>query len=133
MIKRGQYGIYQGREYSLGSEDGEFVNLISRDSSESKYGFIPHPLNNRVFLKKVKKVELENAYYIATYAIYKGREFGIAAGDGSTNSIIIGTTNSSEADELGMRCVNKSEYEMEVELKDVQLMEKKKPIWGFSL
>ncbi|GGI11689.1 hypothetical protein GCM10007380_09100 [Gottfriedia solisilvae] len=34
---------------------------------------------------------------------------------------------------LGMRIVNKSEYEMKVELKDVQLMEKKKPIWGFSL
>ncbi|GGE61463.1 hypothetical protein [Priestia taiwanensis] len=132
MIKRGQYGIYQGKEYSLGSEDGEFVNLISRDYIELKHGFIPHPLDNKFLSKKVKKEDLEKAYYITPYVIYKGREFGIAAGDGSTSSIIIGTTYKSEADELGMRNVNKSEYELEVELKDVQLMEERKPIWGFS-
>ena len=38
VIRKGLYGVYQGKEYSLGKEDGEFINIVSRDIAELKMG-----------------------------------------------------------------------------------------------
>ncbi|MGR6010118.1 hypothetical protein ACT7CZ_27925 [Bacillus cereus] len=41
--KRFIWGVSR-QEYSLGKEDGEFINIVSRDIAELKNGFIPHAL-----------------------------------------------------------------------------------------
>ncbi|MEC5236886.1 hypothetical protein [Bacillus mycoides] len=132
MIKRGKYGFYKGSDYRI-VETNDGVELISTNEIDLLQGFIRDDWDENMFCKNVSKDDLELAYYITPYVLYKGRKFGIAAGDGSTDSVIIGTTYKSEADELGMKNVNKSEYEMSVNLKDVVLIEEKKTIWGFTL
>ncbi|ASZ18221.1 hypothetical protein CK938_17285 [Bacillus cereus] len=131
MIRKGLYGVYQGKEYSLGKEDGEFINIVSRDIAELKNGFIPHAWDNNLLIKQVKKSDLDAAYNVTLFAKYKGHNFGVLTA--SELKVVIATNNPQVGHKLNMSVPGRGEFHMEVNRTDVELIEEKKPIWGFTL
>nr|WP_261794063.1 hypothetical protein [Bacillus cereus] len=74
---------------------------------------------------------MDTAYEITTYAKYKGHNFGVLTA--SEFKVVIATNNPQVGHELNMSVPGRGEFHMEVNRTDVELIEEKKPIWGFTL
>lgn len=75
-MRRDIYGVYKGKEYRLVKKEDETFNLISNDPNDQGNGFTPY--HQSVFLKNVDRLEIEDAYYIDTFCMYKGYRFQVA-------------------------------------------------------
>ncbi|GGB67773.1 hypothetical protein [Fictibacillus barbaricus] len=123
MIKRGKYTSYNNKEYSIGKEGDDWVNLVSKDSKDLNNGFQPHPLDKAVFVKKVSRNKLDKIYKITPYAIYKGYKLSI--GGETDGKILLGTGEVKIADALGFNRTDKYFYEKWIDNKDLKIMEEK--------
>ncbi|EJQ09747.1 hypothetical protein CN941_02755 [Bacillus cereus] len=133
MIKQGKYGIYQRKTYCLGKADEEYVNIISRDVTELENGFLPHARDKNFFIKQVKRSDLETAYNVTPFAVYKGIEFVLIGLNEERRTVDIYGIDPKVARELGMSTAGRGEFSKTVPLDDVELIEKIEPIWGFTL
>ncbi|HDR7968746.1 hypothetical protein ACQVOU_23625 [Bacillus pacificus] len=130
MIRDGKYGLYNGQEYMLAGKKDD-LEIISNDPAELLNGFIQDDWDENIFFKKIKKEDLDTAYEITTYAKYKGHNFGVLTA--SEFKVVIATNNPQVGHELNMSVPGRGEFHMEVNRTDVELIEEKKPIWGFTL
>ncbi|WP_026677561.1 hypothetical protein [Fictibacillus gelatini] len=130
MIKDGKYAIYKGKEYSIIIEDG-YVTLRSFDQSELKNGFRVGGLLKNVYLKDVSINELEDAYEIIPYCIYKGYDFGIIGYSKEKQTVTIVTSNPKAKEKLNLESPGKGEYIKKVPIQDIQIFEEKRPLFGF--
>ena len=133
IMKEGCYAVYNGKEYEaeLWSELNEkgMIMLISKDDVDLKKGFI----RDKKFgtIKKVKKVELTNAYYVETFVKIQGIKVKVTGVDGNNISIYSNDYNT-------FRKLKMKQFEPFVYFKSVRedeiedKYEEKKSIWGFS-
>ncbi|UIJ67222.1 hypothetical protein LW858_02690 [Bacillus cereus] len=116
---------------SLNMYLGEMINIVSRDTSELKNGFTPHPLNNNLLIKHVKKSDLDAAYNVTLFAKYKGHAFGVLTA--SNSNVVIATNNPQGGHQLIISVPGRGEFQMKVNKTEVKLIEKVEPIRGFTL
>lgn len=127
-MKRGYYAIYQGNEYTSGSlMDGRII-LRSTNIDDLKIGFEPCvPFIFRkekiVCMKYVDRSEVEDYYYLDTYATYAGHRFQILEEKDNKLSIVGLCGDYRVFEKLGMerfdkfsyqKWINKDEAEIEI-------------------
>ncbi|KEZ47627.1 MULTISPECIES: hypothetical protein [Metabacillus] len=132
MIKKGEYGIYKGEEYSIIPEGSGKVTLRTRDKASAQNGFQAAGLKKNVFIKQIDQSELENAYEYKLSANYRGQEFAIEGVNEENGTIILKSMDPESVDKLGFSSLGKYEYIKKVSVDDVQIQEKKSPILGFG-
>lgn len=136
-MRKGYYGLYQGKVYEFVTWENDEVSLLSKDEAELKNGF--HQKRD-IFVKRVKETELEWACRIGTGGNYKGYHASILSESDdkyfiSISFIYIGGLEDSkkfikENPEFHMhdRCI----YDNEVPKEDVtDVVETKRPLKGF--
>ncbi|MGF9963735.1 hypothetical protein [Bacillus rhizoplanae] len=131
-IKSGKYGIYKGKEYRLAKEKDDSITLVSEDPAELQNGFIKYERSNNIFLKVVLKQDLESAYYINVDAKYKGHIFGVIGYGEKDQTVTLFTQDPALADKFHMSRPFRGEFVKIVKVDEVELIENKKPIWGFE-
>lgn len=122
-VKKGRFGIYQGKEYKIYENENGSYDLVSDDLADFKYGFVEkYPLT---YVKTVNKKEIISSYRILPQGIYQGEKFDISeqVQDGKVN---LGTTNALIAKKLNFARTDKYFYEKWVPKDEVQIIEEKK-------
>ncbi|MHA4307723.1 hypothetical protein ACX16O_02615 [Bacillus cereus] len=132
MIRRDEYAVYKGTEYSISKIGNRFI-LTSTNQKDLQNGFTPYERNPNLFIKEVEKSELETAYDITPFAKHKEIMFRIIGGNKDKGTVSIYTIDPKVGKELGMSSPGRGEFVKDVRLEDVELIEKVEPIWGFTL
>jgi|GEM_PF-1039756 hypothetical protein len=130
-MKRGEYGIYRGKEYSIILERYNRVTLRTYDKSALEEGFQIAGLMKNVYIKEVDKAELDDAYEYKPYAVYKGREFIIEGVNETDQTVILKSIDQNAVDELGFSSLGKYEFTVCVPINDLVVIEEKVEILGF--
>ena len=132
-MKEGCYAVYNDKVYEaeLWSELNKkgIIMLISKDDVDLKDGF----MRDKSFgtIKKVKKEELTDAYYIQTFAIIQGVRVKVIGEEEDNMSIY--SNDYSIYRKLKMKQYEPFVYSKLVSKYEIEeLIEEKKPIWGFN-
>ncbi|BCC11539.1 TPA: hypothetical protein QCU42_002409 [Bacillus cereus] len=132
MIRRDEYAVYKGTEYSISKIGNRFI-LTSTNQKDLQNGFTPYERNPNLFIKEVEKSQLETAYDITPFAKHKEIMFRIIGENKDKGTVSIYTIDPKVGKELGMSSPGRGEFVKDVRLEDVELIEKVEPIWGFTL
>jgi hypothetical protein len=130
--KKGLFAIYKNKEYKLIKRGQEYY-ITSRDSSAMKNGFeyyvnVVGQINKDIFMKKVNKNEIQEAYKIEMWAKYKGEEFYIMGED--NGEVLITTSNSDIAKKLNFKFVEPFVFDKDVLIADLdEIIEKQDKIY----
>ncbi|WP_330502076.1 hypothetical protein V2I71_02780 [Peribacillus frigoritolerans] len=125
MIRKGEYTIYNGREYRfIESDTVEAIELISNDKKDMENGFTYYKKN--IYAKIVGVNEVKELYSINPYAVYKGEVFP-ASQERKTGKVLLDTTNTELAKRLGFERTDKYMYSKSVKWDEVEIIEERKP------
>jgi hypothetical protein len=125
MIRKGEYTIYNGREYRfIESDTVEAIELISNDKKDMENGFTYYKKN--VYTKIVGVNEVKELYSINPYAVYKGEVFP-ASQERKTGKVLLDTTNTELAKRMGFERKDKYMYSKSVKWDEVEIIEERKP------
>jgi len=130
-MREGCYAVYRGKEYraSISPEikDKDIIMLITDDISELNNGFTKGFYG---ITKKVKRKELETAYDIKNYVIYKGFQFQVS--DIKNCEVLIYSNCWTDCQTFNMDTTDKYTYHKWICINDVEkMLEKKEPLWEF--
>ncbi len=126
-MKNGNFAVYKSIEYKFSSKGGNQILLMSNDSNDLKRGF-GKSIHPGSYIKTVSRDEVDDAYSIFTFGIYKGHQFGIRAEeDGKV--CIEGSGNENLMVSLDMDLVDRGVYRKWVKKDELeQMWEEKTPI-----
>ncbi|MED3890101.1 hypothetical protein P4601_09165 [Peribacillus frigoritolerans] len=125
MIRKGEYAIYNGKEYRFIESDAvEGIELISNDKKDMNNGFTHY--KNNIYTKIVGINEVGKLYSINPYAVYKGELFP-ASEESKTGKVLLVTTNTELAKKMGFKRTDKYMYSKSVEWDEVEIIEERKP------
>ena len=125
MIRKGEYTIYNGREYRfIESDTVEAIELISNDKKDMETGFTYYKKN--IYTKIVGVNEVGKLYSINPYAVYKGEMFP-ASEERKNGKLLLDTTNTELAKKMGFERTDKYMYSKSVEWDEVEIIEERKP------
>jgi hypothetical protein len=125
MIRKGEYTIYNGKEYRfIESDKVEFIELISNDKKDMDNGFTHY--KNNIYTKMVHINQVNELFSINPYAKYKGELFP-ASEDGKTGKVLLDTTNTELAKKMDFERTDKYMYSKYVEWDEVEIIEERKP------
>ena len=132
-MKEGTYAVYDGKVYEaeLWSELNKkgIIMLISKDDTDLNKGFVQYKTFGTI--KKVRKDELTNAYYIQNFVKIQGMKVKVIGVEGDDISITSNDYNTFR--KLNMKQFEPYVYIKLVKKKDIEEeFEEKKAIWGFS-
>ncbi|MDE6599970.1 MAG: hypothetical protein K2K34_07850 [Oscillospiraceae bacterium] len=98
-VRRGKYGVYNGKLYRILSKSislkSDIIEICSTDEQDLENGFMNN--DSEFFTKKygftctkeIHKSEITEVYEIVTHAIYKGLTCGIIGGRNGTNLLTL--------------------------------------------
>ncbi|MBD8588170.1 hypothetical protein IFT92_10145 [Peribacillus simplex] len=125
MIRKGEYTIYNGREYRfIESDTVEAIELISNDKKDMETGFTYYKKN--IYTKIVGVNEVGKLYSINPYAVYKGEMFP-ASEERKNGKLLLDTTNTELAKRMGFERTDKYMYSKSVKWDEVEIIEERKP------
>ncbi|MCF7620647.1 MULTISPECIES: hypothetical protein [Bacillaceae] len=125
MIRKGEYTIYNGREYRfIESDTVEAIELISNDKKDMENGFTYYKKN--IYTKIVGVNEVGKLYSINPYAVYKGEMFP-ASEERKNGKLLLDTTNTELAKRMGFERTDKYMYSKSVKWDEVEIIEERKP------
>ncbi|MFJ7854714.1 hypothetical protein ACIQX3_18345 [Peribacillus frigoritolerans] len=125
MLRKGEYAIYNGKEYRFIESDAvEGIELISNDKKDMNNGFTHY--KNNIYTKIVGVNEVGKLYSIYPYAVYKGELFP-ASEESKTGKVLLDTTNTELAKKMGFERTDKYMYSKSVEWDEVKIIEERKP------
>ncbi|MDM5214537.1 hypothetical protein QUF94_24430 [Peribacillus sp. NJ4] len=123
MIRKGEYTIYNGKEYRFIESDAvEAIELISNDKMDNDFTYY----KNNIYTKIVGVNEVKELYSINPYAVYKGEMFP-ASEERKTGKVLLDTTNTEIAKKMGFERTDKYMYSKYVEWDEVEIIEERKP------
>lgn len=131
-MRKGNYGIYKNKEFSI-RKTGDQIRLKSTDPNDIQLGFSQSQNHPELFFKYIHINELENAYEIVPYTIFKGHKFLILGFDKEKNKVHLVTQDPEVVDFLEVKSIGKFEYVIEVPIGELQIFEEKRPILGFNV
>ncbi|MEW5548612.1 hypothetical protein ABGT24_07375 [Peribacillus frigoritolerans] len=124
MIRKGNYAMYNGSEYSFRLLEDKSIRLISNKQSDLSQGF--KHLDENIYIKNVSVEEVENLFKINSKAKYKGELFS-ASEDGKTGKVLLDTTNTELAKKMDFERTDKYMYSKYVDWDEVEIIEERKP------
>ncbi|WP_339201297.1 hypothetical protein [Peribacillus sp. FSL P2-0133] len=125
MIRKGEYTIFNGKEYRfIESDTVGAIELITNDKKDMGNGFTYY--KNNIYTKIVRVNEVKELYSINPYAVYKGELFP-ASEERTTGKVLLVTTNTELAKQMGFERTDKYMYSKSVEWDEVEIIEKRKP------
>ena len=112
-MKRGNFALYNGKEYSADYIKGKGIILRSQDEEDLKKGFDTYEGYNKniMYVKYVQKEEIDGIYKIRNKAVYQGCEFEVMDERDGMISIIGIVGDYSEFIKRGMKCIDKGVYQ----------------------
>jgi hypothetical protein len=122
-MRSGKYGSYEGKEYKLGSEKGETINLVSKDMKNLDNGFVRYDRFPWIFIKSVNKESLDYIVNITSYVIIDDDKFEIIGA--RDNDVVIVTDDESIASKHNMERTDIHEYRKSISLKGLNVIEEK--------
>ncbi|MBT2604885.1 hypothetical protein J7E55_17980 [Bacillus sp. ISL-53] len=123
MIRKGKYAIHNGSEYSFSLLEDKSIRLISNKHADLSQGF--KYLDENIYIKNVS-VEEVDLFKINSKAIYKGEVFP-ASEERTTGKVLLVTTNTELAKQMGFERTDKYMYSKSVEWDEVEIIEERKP------
>ena len=124
MLRKGNYAMYNGSEYSFRLLEDKSIRLISNKQSDLSQGF--KHFDENIYIKNVSVEEVKNLFKINSKAIYKGEVFS-ASEERKTGKVLLDTTNTELAKRMGFERTDKYMYSKSVEWDEVEIIEERKP------
>jgi|GEM_PF-4251220 len=122
-MRIGKYGKINNKEYRLAMENGDTVELVSKDIKDLDNGFVRYDRFPHIFIKKVSKDSLDYVVKIISYAIIDDEKFEIIGiGD---DSVVICTDSEIIAKKYNMTKTGIHEYKRDVSIKGLKVVEEK--------
>lgn len=96
-VRRGRYGMYNGKLYRIGRTYTDSVDLCSTNRDDLNNGFTCYPSESNmsiydfVCIRNVPKSEISELHEIETHAIYKDVILNIIGGRNGTNLLTLST------------------------------------------
>ena len=131
MVRKGRFALWNNKEYELISYQRNYY-LRSENPSDLALGFEAIKNNKRAFIKLILVGELEDAYEIIPYAMISSYRFALAGYDAQTKMVTLVTVNPFVKNKMDVRPYGKSEYIIEVPLRELKIEEDRVPILGFE-
>jgi hypothetical protein len=116
------FAIYKGKEYSAGIREDKMIVLRSYDKNDIQKGFIEKINGNRaIYVKYVKRKEIDEIFDRRTFAVYKGNTFEVV--DENQEQILIVTMNGDwhEWERIGMTCIDKGVFQKWINKSDAEI------------
>jgi hypothetical protein len=116
------FAIYKGKEYSAGIREDKMIVLRSYDKNDIQKGFIEKINGNRaIYVKYVKRKEIDEIFDRRTFAVYKGNTFEVV--DENQEQILIVTMNGDwhEWERIGMTCIDKGVFQKWINKSDTEI------------
>lgn len=122
-MKKGNFAIFEGKEYSADYIKGRGIVLRSGDEKDLNKGFQKYDGYNKEILciKFVEKTEVSEFYRITTKAIYAGFEFEVMEEKGDEISIVAMTGDYRNWLNLDMKCIDKGVYQKWIKKEEAEI------------
>ena len=129
-MKNGNFVTYKGKEYIFYKNFDKTVTLVSIDKSDVNLGFT-YTLGQ--LTKTLNLTEIEGAYAIRTYGIYKGYTFAVR--DEENNKYHLeGGYNNDIMIRLDFEMIERGVYRKYVSKDELEkIWEEKTPLMGFKI
>ncbi len=126
------FAIYENKEYKLIKRGQEYY-ITSRNSSDLKNGFeyyvnVAGQINKDIFMKKVNRNDVQEAYKVEMWAKYRGEEFYIMGED--NGEVRITTNNVDIAKKLDFKFVEPFVFDKDVLITELdEIIEKQDKVY----
>jgi hypothetical protein len=129
-LRKGRYAKWNGRDYELASYQRIYY-LTTDDPSLAGEGFRPQEGRIGRYVREVSVKELEDAYEIIPYTIYKSHRFTVE-GETKDGKLVMVTSDPYVRNEMDVKPYGRHEFIIEVSPDEVDVAEERKGILGFG-
>ena len=129
-LRKGRYAKWQGRDYELASYQRIYY-LTTDDPSLADEGFRPQEGRPGRYIREVSEKELEDAYEIIPYTVYKSHRFTIE-GETRDGKLVMVTSDPYVRNDVEVKPYGRHEFIIEVSPDEVDVAEERRGILGFS-
>lgn len=132
MVRSGNYGIYKGNEYHVTREDGnKKLEIYTHNNSKIDKDFVQcnRQGERECYKKYVWAFELNDIYQVDTYVVGKENKEMLVLKESEDQYLIsAGYSNMDLVEYYQLKEVDRGIFHGWVNKKDVQLIEKRKPV-----
>ncbi|KIL43109.1 hypothetical protein [Jeotgalibacillus campisalis] len=134
-MEKGIFARYKNKTFRVSTIDGETVRLVSEESNISE-GFkeLIYPSNYKdrnnlptLYIKEVKKVEIEEIYEVDYKAKFRGEKFNLSFNKAGSE-FRLGTMHAELANQYGFERTDKYYYEKIVNENEIEVIEVQKKL-----
>ncbi|MCM3089241.1 hypothetical protein M3557_15080 [Bhargavaea ginsengi] len=129
-LRKGRFAKWQGNVYELASYQRIYY-LSTDDSSLAEQGFRPQNGRPGRYIRKVSVKDLEDAYEVIPYTIYKSHRF-LVEGETEDGNLVLITSDPYVQNDVNVKPYGRHEFIIEVSPHEVDLAEERRGILGFS-
>ncbi|KZE36827.1 hypothetical protein AV656_13670 [Bhargavaea cecembensis] len=129
-LRKGRYAKWNGRDYELASYQRIYY-LTTEDPSLADEGFTPQEGRPGRYIREVSVKELEDAYEIIPYTIYKSHRFTVE-GETKDGKLVMVTSDPYVRNDMNVKPYGRHEFIIEASPEEVDLAEECKGILGFD-
>ncbi|WP_213424025.1 hypothetical protein [Bhargavaea massiliensis] len=129
-LRKGRYARWQGKDYELASYQRIYY-LMTDDSSLAGKGFRPQEGRPGRYIREVSIKELEDAYEVIPYAMYKSHRFTIE-GETKEGKLVMVTSDPYVQNDVMVKPYGRHEFIVEVSPDEVDVGEDRIGILGFT-
>lgn len=129
-LRKGRFARWQGQDYELASYQRIYY-LMTDDPSMVSEGFREQEGRADRYIREVSTKELEDAYEIIPYAMYKSHRFTIE-GETGDGKLVMVTSDPYVQNVMDVKPYGRHEFITELSPDEVELMEDRIGILGFS-
>ncbi|MFC7363559.1 MULTISPECIES: hypothetical protein [Bhargavaea] len=129
-LRKGRFAKWKGDDYELASYQRTYY-LTTDDPSLSSEGFHPQEGRPGRYIREVSVKDLEDAYEIIPYTIYKSHRFTIE-GETKDGKLVLVTSDPYVRSKVDVKPYGRHEFIIEVPAAEVDVTEERRRILGFS-
>ena len=129
-MKKGNFAVFKGKEYSADYIKGKGIVLRSQDIGDLSKGFQKYDGYNKniVCIKFVEKTEISEFYRVRTKAIYKGYKFEVVEEKNEKISIVTMGGDYKVWENMGMKCIDKGVYQKWINKNEAEVIIEKEEL-----
>jgi hypothetical protein len=71
--------MYQGSRYRAGRVDKDTIEVVSEDPADMQRGFAPYEYQSGVYVKEVRRAEVDEVYLLYTMAQFRGKTYPVVS------------------------------------------------------
>ncbi|TXC78490.1 hypothetical protein FS935_22770 [Metabacillus litoralis] len=130
-MEKGTFAKYTNKTFKVSNINGDCIRLVSDDQDDLENGFrekiYPSPFKEsanlpRLYIKEVKKADIDEIYEVDYKAKYKGNIFNLSFNK-TGSQLRLGTINADLAKQNGFDRTDKYYYEKIVNQDEIEVLE----------